>query len=66
MAGRYHACSGDLVARFPKVGLPSEGDGAQRLDWELCLRLAEAANCRLVLKHSLLLAEETLGLELWR
>lgn len=34
------------------------------LDWELCIRQAEAANCTLVLKHSLLLAEQVVGLEL--
>ena len=37
---------------------------AQRLNWELCIRQAEAANCELVLKHSLLLARQVLGLEL--
>lgn len=37
---------------------------AQKPDWELCIRQAEAANCGLVLKHSLLLAERVLGLEL--
>lgn len=36
----------------------------QKLDWGLCIRLAEAANCDLVLKHSLLLAHQVLGLEL--
>jgi hypothetical protein len=33
------------------------------LDWELCIRRAEATNCDLVLKHSLLLAQQVLGLE---
>ncbi len=37
---------------------------AQKLDWELCIRSAEAANCDLVLTHSLLLAEQVLELEL--
>jgi Uncharacterised nucleotidyltransferase len=37
---------------------------AQELDWELCLRLAKDANCDLVLKHSLLLAHQVLGLDL--
>ena len=37
---------------------------AQKLDWGLCMRLAESVNCELVLKHSLLLAEQVLGLEL--
>ena len=37
---------------------------AQGLDWELCIRLAEAANCDLVLKHSLLLVHQVLGLQL--
>jgi hypothetical protein len=36
----------------------------QELDWNTCLRRAEAANCDLVLKHSLLLAQQVLGLEL--
>ena len=34
------------------------------LDWVMCIRQAEAANCDLVLKHSLLLAQQVLGLEL--
>jgi len=37
---------------------------AQELDWELCIRLAKAANCDLVLKHTLLLAHQVLGSEL--
>ena len=37
---------------------------AQGLDWDLCIRLAEAAGCDLVLKHSLLLAHHVLELEL--
>jgi Uncharacterised nucleotidyltransferase len=37
---------------------------AQKLDWELCIHRAEAANCDLVLKHTLLLAQQVLGLEL--
>ena len=37
---------------------------AQELDWEICIRRAEAANCDLVLKHSLLMAHQVLGLEL--
>lgn len=37
---------------------------AQGLDWGLCIRLAEAANCDLVLKHSLLLVHQVLGLDL--
>jgi hypothetical protein len=37
---------------------------AQKLDWALCIRSAEAANCDLVLTHSLLLAEQVLGLEM--
>lgn len=37
---------------------------AHGLDWESCIRQAEAANCDLVLKHSLLLAQQVLGLEL--
>jgi Uncharacterised nucleotidyltransferase len=37
---------------------------AQKLDWELCIRHAEAANCDMVLKHSVLLAQQVLGLEL--
>jgi hypothetical protein len=37
---------------------------AESLDWELCIRLAEASNCNLVLKHSLLLAQRVLGLDL--
>ena len=37
---------------------------AQGLNWELCIRQAEAANCDLVLRHSLLLARQVLGLEL--
>jgi len=36
----------------------------QELDWGICIRQAEAANCDLVLKHSLLLAEQVLGLDL--
>ncbi len=36
----------------------------EELDWELCIRRAEATNCGLVLKHSLLLAKQVLGLEL--
>jgi hypothetical protein len=34
------------------------------LDWDLCIRLAEPAGCELVLKHSLLLTGQVLGLEL--
>jgi len=34
------------------------------LDWEQCLALAESANCDLVLKHALLLAQQVLGLKL--
>jgi len=37
---------------------------AQGLDWEVCIHWAEAANCDLVLKHSLLLLRQVLGLEL--
>jgi hypothetical protein len=37
---------------------------AQGLNWELCIRQAEAANCDLVLRHSLHLARQVLGLEL--
>ncbi len=38
---------------------------AQGLDWEVCIHwAAEAAHCDLVLKHSLLLAQQVLGLEL--
>jgi Uncharacterised nucleotidyltransferase len=37
---------------------------AQKLDWKLCMSLAEAANGELVLKHSLLLASRVLGMEL--
>ena len=37
---------------------------ARGLDWEICIRRAEAAHCDLVLKHSLLLAQQVLGLEL--
>lgn len=37
---------------------------AKKLDWDLCICQAEAANCDLVLKHSLLLARQVLGLEL--
>ncbi len=37
---------------------------AQNLDWELCIHRAETASCDLVLKHSLLLAQQVLGLEL--
>lgn len=37
---------------------------AQELDWGLCIRLAKAANCDLVLKHTLLLAHQVLGSEL--
>jgi len=36
----------------------------RELNWELCIREAEAANCELVLKHSLLLAQRVFGLEL--
>jgi hypothetical protein len=34
------------------------------LNWDLCIRLAEPAGCELVLKHSLLLIRQVLGLEL--
>ena len=34
------------------------------LDWDMCIRLAEPAGCELVLKHSLLLTGQVLGLEL--
>ena len=37
---------------------------ARDLDWKLCLSLAESTNCDLVLKHSLLLTEQMLGLDL--
>ena len=37
---------------------------AKELGWELCIRQTEAAGCDLVLKHSLLLAQQVLGLEL--
>jgi len=37
---------------------------AQELNWESCIHWAEAANCGLVLRHSLLLAQEVLGLDL--
>jgi len=37
---------------------------AQHLDWGQCIRLAEAANCDLVLRHCLLLAQQVLGLKL--
>ncbi len=37
---------------------------AQGLNWEVCIHWAEVANCDLVLKHSLLLAQQVLGLEL--
>jgi hypothetical protein len=36
----------------------------EELNWELCFRRAAATNCDLLLKHSLLLAEKVLGLEL--
>lgn len=36
----------------------------QELDWDICIRRAEATNCDLVLKHSLLLGQQVLGLEL--
>lgn len=36
----------------------------RELDWEVCILRAKAANCDLVLKHSLLLAHQVLGLEL--
>ena len=39
-------------------------NSSPNLDWALCIRLAEIAECVLVLKHSLLLAERVLGLEL--
>ena len=34
------------------------------LDWESCIRTAEASKCALVLKHSLILVREVLGIEL--
>lgn len=34
------------------------------LDWNLCIQSAQTFNCDLVLKHSLLLAQRVLGLEL--
>jgi len=37
---------------------------ARELDWKLCFSLADATNCDLVLKHSLLLAEQVLRLDL--
>jgi hypothetical protein len=37
---------------------------ARNLNWESCIHSAERTNCVLVLKHSLLLAEEALGLQL--
>jgi hypothetical protein len=37
---------------------------SQDLNWEVCFRTAEASRCDLVLKHSLLLAHEVLGLKL--
>jgi hypothetical protein len=36
----------------------------QNLDWNLCVRLAELAGCELVLKHTLLMARQVLGLAL--
>jgi hypothetical protein len=36
----------------------------QELNWEICIRRAEAANCDLVLKHSLLLTHQFLGVAL--
>jgi hypothetical protein len=36
----------------------------QDLDWELCIRQAKSMNCELVLTHSLLLAQQMLGLTL--
>jgi Uncharacterised nucleotidyltransferase len=34
------------------------------LNWRSCIRCAETSNCELVLKHSLLLAQQILGLDL--